>query len=110
MNFANLGESESSEPQAASPGEVGESTPDGADAPEEVAKKKREDLRASVLKSAQGLQLQSVVIRGNQRAALISNALYHEGEAVDGFLIEKISPNSVVVRKETYRLELKMSK
>jgi hypothetical protein len=77
--------------------------------PEELAKKKREEQRAAVLKAAQGLQLQSVVIRGNRKACMVSNSMYQEGEAVNGFLVEKISPNSVVVSRDGFRFELKMA-
>jgi hypothetical protein len=84
--------------------------PAAGEDPEEIAKKKREEQRAAVLKAAQALQLQSVVIRANKKACLISNTLYQEGEAVDGFVIEKISPDTVVVRKDAYRIELKMTK
>jgi hypothetical protein len=77
--------------------------------PEEIAKKKREEQRAAVLKAAQGLQLQSVVIRGNRKACMVSNSMYQEGEAVNGFLVEKISPNSVVVSRDGFRFELKMA-
>jgi hypothetical protein len=80
----------------------------GEDA-EEAARKKHEEMRAAVLKAAQGLQLQSVVIRGTRKACMINNTLYQEGEAVDGFLVEKISPNAVVVHKESFRFELRMS-
>lgn len=75
---------------------------------EEIAKKKREEQRAAVLKAAQGLQLQSVVIRGSRKACMINNTLYQEGEAVDGFLVEKINPNAVVVHKDAFRFELRM--
>jgi hypothetical protein len=77
--------------------------------PAEIAKKKREEQRAEVLKAAQGLQLQSVVIRGNRKACMVSNSMYQEGEAVNGFLVEKISPNSVVVSRDGFRFELKMA-
>jgi hypothetical protein len=77
--------------------------------PAEIAKKKREEQRVEVLKAAQGLQLQSVVIRGNRKACMVSNSMYQEGEAVNGFLVEKISPNTVVVSRDSFRFELKMS-
>jgi hypothetical protein len=80
--------------------------------PEDVeanARKKREELRLIVTKSAEKLQLQSVVIRGTKKACLINNTLYELGEAVDGFIVEKIEGKSVVVRKEDFRFELKMA-
>jgi hypothetical protein len=76
---------------------------------EAMAKKKHEELRLVVMKSAEKLVIQSIVIRGTKKACLINNTLYELGEAVDGFVIEKIEPKSVVVRKEDFRFELKMA-
>jgi hypothetical protein len=39
---------------------------------------------------------------------MINNTLYLEGQTVEGFLIERITPASVIVRQETYRFELRM--
>jgi hypothetical protein len=76
---------------------------------EAIAKKKREELRLVITKAAEKLQVQSIVIRGPKKACLINNTLYELGEAVDGFIVEKIEPKSVVVRKEDFRFELKMA-
>lgn len=73
-------------------------------------KKKLEAQRQAALKNVQNLQLQSVM-KGEQRSTcMINNTLYREGQTVDDFFIEKINPNSVVVRQNEYRFELKMQK
>jgi hypothetical protein len=73
-------------------------------------KKKLEAQRQTALKNVQNLQLQSVM-KGEQRSTcMINNTLYREGQTVDDFFIEKINPNSVVVRCNEYRFELKMQK
>jgi hypothetical protein len=73
-------------------------------------KKKLEAQRQAALKNVQNLQLQSVM-KGEQRSTcMINNTLYREGQTVEEFFIEKITPNSVVVRSNEYRFELKMQK
>ena len=80
------------------------------DATDPDLKKKLEAQRQAALKNVQNLQLQSVM-KGEQRSTcMINNTLYREGQTVDEFFIEKINPNSVVVRQNEYRFELKMQK
>jgi hypothetical protein len=80
------------------------------DANDPDLKKKLEAQRQAVLKNVQNLQLQSVM-KGEQRSTcMINNTLYREGQTVEDFFIEKINPNSVVVRSNDYRFELKMQK
>jgi hypothetical protein len=79
-------------------------------APDPDVKKKMEAQRQAALKSVQDLQLQSVM-KGEQRSTcMINNTLYREGQTVNDFFIEKINPNSVVVRTGDYRFELRMQK
>ncbi|HEY8666026.1 MAG TPA: hypothetical protein VIL86_05140 [Tepidisphaeraceae bacterium] len=75
---------------------------------DEDVKKKREQERAAIVKAVQSLSLQSVVHSGSHKACMINNALYNEGQQVDQFMIEKINPNSIIVRSGAYRFELKM--
>lgn len=87
---------------------------DGEDAgdtrTDEVTAKKREaEQRAALLKAAQSLNLQFVVT-GRKKSCLINNARYVEGQTVGEFTIESIGANSVVVRKDDARFELKMKK
>jgi len=74
---------------------------------EGAAKRRREQERADVLNAAETLQLQSV-LHGPRSACLINNTLVVQGEQVEGFTIEQIGIDSVIVRKGTYRFELKM--
>ena len=86
------------------------SKPDADAKPDEAAeKKKKEEEKSAALRSSQALNLQSI-ISGNHRACMINNTLYTEGQQVDSFTIEKISPNSVVVKTGVYRFELRMQK
>ncbi len=75
-----------------------------------VSRQRREEERATVLKAAQTLQLQSIIHSGSRKACLINNTMYTEGQKADAFTIESIGPASVVVRNGQYRFELKMQK
>lgn len=84
------------------------STPGGGESAE--ARRQREAERQAVLKAVQGLQLGSIMHSDAQRACMVNNAMYTEGQQVEGFTVEKITPMSVIVRKGAYRFELKMQK
>lgn len=86
--------------------------PKGADpaADEELARKHRAEERAAVLKAVQELQLQSIMHGQNRQACMINNTLYTEGQSVDNFVIEKITPDSVIVKNGSYRFELRMQR
>lgn len=90
------------------PFRIAANSPDGAPTDDE-AKKKAEELRAATLKAAQALNLQFIVV-GKKKSCLINNARYLEGQQVGEFTIESISPNSVVIKKDDARFELKMKK
>jgi hypothetical protein len=75
---------------------------------EELEKARREKERQAALKSVQELQLQSIMFSDNRRACMINNSLYREGQQIDDFTVDKISPQSVVVRDGPYRFELRM--
>lgn len=74
----------------------------------EAAKKKREEERQVALSNVQGLQLQSILHSDKTRSCMVNNQLYKEGETVMGFVIEKITVNSVIVKEGQFRFELKM--
>ena len=74
------------------------------------AQKKREEERLAVLKAVQGLQLQSVMHSDANKACMINNALYQEGQQVESFTIEKINPKGVIVKNGAYRFELRMQR
>jgi len=77
---------------------------------ESEAKRRKEEERQQIVKAVQGLQLQSIMHSTGHNACMINNTLYQEGQQIDGFTIEKISANSVVVKNGTYRFELKMQR
>ena len=77
---------------------------------DEKAKKQREEERIAVLKAVNSLQLQSVMHSDVKQSCMINNSLYLEGQQVEGFTIEKISPNAVIVRNGSYRFELRMQR
>jgi hypothetical protein len=81
-----------------------------ADAPQTdfSAKRKKEEERLAILKAVQGLQLQSVMSGGSQRACMINNTLVKEGQTIEGFTLEKINAGAVIVKNGTYRFELRM--
>jgi hypothetical protein len=76
----------------------------------EREKKKREEERLAVLRAVNNLQLQSVMSGGARSSCMINNALYTEGQQVEEFTVEKVSPNSVIVRYGSYRFELRMQR
>ena len=41
---------------------------------------------------------------------MINNTLYQENETIDIFTVDKIAPNSVIVKTGQFRFELKMAK
>ncbi len=73
-----------------------------------MAQRKREEERSAALKAVSTLSLQSVMHSGNLKSCMINNQLYKEGQQVDVFTIDRISPESVIVRSGAYRFELKM--
>lgn len=73
-------------------------------------KRRHEQERQAALKASQGLNLQSIMHSGARKACMINNTLYQEGQQVEQFTIEKISPASVIVKTGVYRFELKMQR
>jgi hypothetical protein len=65
---------------------------------EEAAKKKRAEEKAAAKAAAESLLLQSVMSSGTHKSCMINNTLYTEGEKVDSFVIEKITPEYVIIR------------
>lgn len=83
----------------------------GADASRQqldAERRRKEEERQRVLQAVQSLQLKSILHGGTRRACLVNNTLYVEGQTVEGFLIEKINPGSVVVKQDAYRFELRL--
>jgi len=64
--------------------------------------------RQRILDAVRQLQLQSIMHGENNRACMINNTMYTEGQQIDQFTIDRIMSSSVVVRSGQYRFELKM--
>jgi hypothetical protein len=77
---------------------------------EAQAKKKREEERQAIIKAVGGLNLQSIIHSGARKACMVNNTMYTEGQQVDSFIVEKINPDTVVVKSGVYRFELRMQK
>lgn len=75
---------------------------------ETMAARLREEERNAAVKAVQQLALRSIMHSGTHRACMINNTLYQEGQQVDQFTIERITPDSVIVKTGVYRFELKM--
>jgi hypothetical protein len=82
--------------------------PTGEDA-EALARKKKDEQRLAALKAVQSLRLQTVVVHSDHKACMINNTLYQEGDTVDGFVLEHINSNSVIVKNGAFRFELRMA-
>jgi hypothetical protein len=77
---------------------------------EEQIKQRREAERVATIKAVQSLQLQSILCSKSVQQCMINNALYAEGAEVEGFNIEKVNANSVIVRRGVFRFELGMQR
>src|SRR5262249_40167049 len=62
---------------------------------EAAEKKRREEERLAIKKAAEGLLLQSIMCSDTRKACMINNTIYREGQMIDNFAIEKISPATV---------------
>jgi hypothetical protein len=74
---------------------------------EAAAKRRREEERQAAVAAVAGLRLQSV-IRGARPACVVNGKLYQQGQEVDGFVIEQVNPQTIVVRAGAYRFEVGM--
>lgn len=77
---------------------------DGGDA----ARKRKEEEKQAIQTAVRSLQLQSLVLRANRKACMINNVLYQEGDSVEGFTVQSISNEGVVVKQSGYRFRLQM--
>ena len=73
-----------------------------------LTNRQRENERNAAVKAVQQLSLRSIMHSETHRACMINNSLYQEGQQVDQFTIERITPDSVIVKTGVYRFELKM--
>jgi hypothetical protein len=76
----------------------------------EEAEKAAEQKRKDELRTAAASLKVQTIMSGKRKAAMINGSLKAEGEEVNGFEIEKINTDSVIVRKDGSRFALKMQK
>jgi hypothetical protein len=79
-----------------------------ADVDEVAEKQRKEQLRVAALQAVQVLHLQSVVSNATRSACMIDGAFYTQGQTVEGFLIERIDTNSVILRQGDSRFQIRM--
>jgi hypothetical protein len=92
------------------PFRVNPQTPGDGSAGELAEKKRREEERLAALRAVGNLQLQSIMYGDSRRACMINGALYTETQVVEEFTVEKINQASVVVKKGSYRFELRLQR
>lgn len=74
------------------------------------AKKAREALRTKAMKSAQSLRVDSIMLgkSGTGGSAIINGIPVKAGGEVEGFTVEEVRQNSVVIHDANFRFELKL--
>jgi len=75
-----------------------------------LIKRRREAERQAAMNAVQGLRLQSVMFGDVRRSCMINGKLFGEGDVVDAFSVERINANSVIVRRDVYRYEIRMTR
>ncbi|HEX8915250.1 MAG TPA: general secretion pathway protein GspB [Humisphaera sp.] len=81
-----------------------------AAAPDPTAdRRRREEERAAAATAAEALKIQTIVY-GTRRMAMVNGKALREGDTIDGFAVEQIRPDSVVVRNGPYGFVLWMQK
>jgi len=65
--------------------------------------------KAAFAADIQGLKVQYIMVSTSPDCH-VNNKLVQEGQEVEGFLIEKLSPNTVIVHRDGMRAEIKNSK
>jgi len=79
----------------------------GAESDEEAKARKAQE-RSEAMAAAQQLQLQSVLHSKVAPACLMNNTLLRERQSVNGFVVERINPKSVIVHRGIYRFEVRL--
>jgi hypothetical protein len=85
----------------------------GEDPNDKMARENAKKLALRKLQFAEDLKLlrvQSVIVNSFAKTAMINNKLVQEGQEVEGFTIEKLSPNSVIVQRDGQRAEININK
>jgi len=66
--------------------------------------------RAAFKEDIKLLRVQSVIINNFAKTAMINNKLVQEGQEIEGFTIEKLAPNSVIVQRDGIRAQIDLNK
>jgi hypothetical protein len=74
------------------------------------AARRQAQQQAAMRQAAQALTLQSIMYSPNRGECMINNSLCAKGDKINGFTIEKINPNSVVLGQGMFRYELRIQK
>lgn len=74
------------------------------------SRRRHEEERLAAQAGAERLRLQSVLHGSHVQACMINNQLVQEGQEINGFTVEHIGPQSVIVRSGTFRFEVSMEK
>lgn len=61
-------------------------------------------------KTAQSLKIQTILVSGKTKAAMINNTMYTEGQEINSLTIEKITPSSIIVSSGPNKFEIKIQK
>lgn len=75
-----------------------------------AAARRLEEEKKKVMAELPSLQLQSIIHSGSVATCMISNRMLKEGDEINGFVIEKVNPDSVIVRKSRWRFSLSMKR
>lgn len=74
-----------------------------------AARKLKEEEERKANEAANGLHLQSIM-RGRRNSCMINNTLLTQGQQIDGFTVESITPKSVVLVRGDVKVEKTMEK
>jgi hypothetical protein len=91
-------------PKHESPATPPTQTPPEASAVDSAAEQRE---RALATAQAKRLRVRSVVLIGDERYCVINGRRYQEGESIDGFRVDRITPSRVIVAHGKFRFELR---
>jgi hypothetical protein len=66
--------------------------------------------RDAALEKARKLQIQSIMYGQSQRACMVGGKFLSEGDQFDGFTVERVNADSVIVKQSGFRFELKLQR
>lgn len=83
-------------------------TPDNSADIAAALKRKHDQERAAALDAVSGLRLESILSAGTRKACTIDGTVCHEGQVVEGFLVDRIDPQDVILRQGKFRFEVQL--